>query len=480
VDPLQRLGHPRSAVAQGSADPAPGGKGHLTAVLAAVSMSIFVVQLDFFALNLALPAMADELDTTATGLQWVISGYMLALGAALIPAGRLGDLLGRKRVLLVGLLIFGATSLAAGLAPSAAVLITFRVIQGIGSAIIFSVAIAVLSNAFPADRRMRAIGNAYGFGAIATAVGPFIGGAMTVWIDWRAVLLVNVPVTLVAGYLVIKYVSESRDRTAPRTIDLPGAGLVASGIAAITLAVDRAGEWGFISADTLGLLALGLVLLVAFVGRERRVSFPLVDLALFSNHAYVGITLLGAIANVAFVVTTFAVTIYLQQVEGYAALAAGGIFVAASVALGAAGPLSGRLGERADVPLVMAVGTSVGALGLLLLAFGPPLGAFVAALVVFGGGYGIGWSMATIGTQAVVAKERAGEAAGVTLAIVIGAAGLAVALAGTIIGETGGDLIELGDSIEAMLLGLAAGSVVLSAPLYAWIRRGEAQLEGSG
>ncbi|MEZ5157109.1 MAG: MFS transporter [Solirubrobacterales bacterium] len=452
---------------------------HTGAVLAAVSMGIFVVQLDFFALNLALPDMADELDTSTTDLQWVISGYMLALAASLIPSGRLGDLLGRKRVMIAGVLIFGATSLAGGIAPGPEVLIAFRIVQGIGAAIIFSVGIALLSNSFPADRQMRAIGNAYGLGATATAVGPFIGGALTEWLDWRAVLLVNVPVTLVAAWLTWRYVSESRDEKASGSIDLPGVALVALGIAAITLAVDRADLWGFLSADTLGLLALGLLLLGGFVARERSAREPLVDLSLFSNHPYVGITLLGTVANVAFVVTTFAVTIYLQQVEGYSALEAGLIFIAASLALGVAGPASGRLGERFYVPSVMTVGTLAGAIGLFVIAMQPSLGPFLVALVIFGGGYGIGWSMATIGTQAVVAKERAGEASGVTLAIVIGLAGLAVAFAGTVIDETGADASALGDSIATMSLAVAIGSVGLSLLLIAWIRRSESRVEAA-
>ena len=446
-------------------------QGHLGAVLAAVAMAIFVVQLDFFALNLALPDMAAELDTTTTGLQWVISGYMLALAAFLIPAGRIGDLFGRKKTLIAGLLIFTVSSLAGGLAPSAGVLIAFRLVQGIGSAIIFSVAIAVLSNAYPPERQMRAIGNAYGFGAIATAVGPFVGGALTEWIDWRAVLLVNVPVTLTAAFLVVRYVSESRDESAPRSVDLPGVALISLGIAAITFAVDRSDVWGFASPDTLGLLAVGLLLIGAFVLRERSAANPLVDLVLFSNHAYVGITLLGTIANSAFVVTTFAVTVYLQQVDGYSAVEAGVIFIAASLALGVAGPLSGRLGERFQVPNVMASGTAVGALGLLILWQSPPLGVFLVGLVAFGGGYGIGWSMATIGTQAVVSPARAGEASGVTLAIVIGIAGLSVATAGTIINEVGTGPVALGDSIEGMLLGLAIVSAVLTAAIYPWARR---------
>ncbi len=473
-----------AAVDDEAADPRGSREGHLGAVLAAVSMAIFVVQLDFFALNLALPDMAVELDTTTTGLQWVISGYMLALAAFLIPAGRIGDLIGRKKTLIAGLLLFTVSSLAGGLAPDAQVLIAFRLVQGIGSAIIFSVAIAVLSNAYPPGRQMRAIGNAYGFGAVATAVGPFVGGALTEWVDWRAVLLINVPVTLTAAFLVLRYVSESRDVSAPRSIDLPGVALIALGIAAITFAFDRADDWGFVSPDTLGLLSVGLLLVGAFVLRERRAANPLVDLALFSNHAYVGITLLGTIGNAAFVVTTFGVTVYLQQVDGYSAVEAGVIFIAASLALGAAGPLSGRLGERFQIPDVMAIGTAVGALGLLVLWQSPPLAIFLLGLVAFGGGYGVGWSMATIGTQAVVSPARAGEASGVTLAIVIGIAGLSVAAAGAIINEVGTGRVALGDSIEEMLLGLAIISVVLTAAIYPWARRASlrhaAEVEAAG
>jgi predicted MFS family arabinose efflux permease len=195
--------------------------------------------------------------------------------------------------------------------------------------------------------------------------------------------------------------------------------------------------------------------------------------SLFSNRPYLGITLLGAVANTAFVVGTFAVTIYLQQVEGCSAAEAGTIFIAASIALGAAGPLSGRLGERFHIPTVMPLGAGAGALGLLTLVTSPRLLVFIVGLVAFGGGYGIGWSMATIGTQAVVATERAGEASGVTLAIVIGMAGIAVAAAGTIVSDAGTGKVALGDSIEQLLLWMAVATVFLTVALYLWVRSNE-------
>lgn len=450
----------------------PTGDGRLRTVLVACAMAIFAVQLDFFALNLSLPAMASDFGVSTTDAQWVISGYMLAIAAFLIPGGRLGDLLGRKRILIVGLVIFGAASLAGGLAPSLDVLIACRVIQGVGAAILFPVSIAVLSNAFPAEQRMRAIGNAYGLGALATALGPFVGGGLTELIDWRAVLLINVPIAAVAIYLVGRSVGESRDENVPRSIDLPGVAAIALGIAAVTLAVDRSVDWGWGSWQALGLLALGLLLLVGFVLRERVARYPLVDLSLFRNRPYVSVTLLGTVANTAFVATTFSVTLYLQQVEGYSPAVAGLIFIAASIPLALTGPASGRLGERGNVPRTMLVATCGGAVGLLVLSAGPVLAIFMVGLVLFGAGYGLGWSMASVGTQAVVKADRAGEASGVTLAIVIGVAGLAVAVVAAAIDSATAGGTSFGSAIEDILRVLAVGSVVLAVAVLLATRGG--------
>jgi EmrB/QacA subfamily drug resistance transporter len=437
----------------------------LRTILAATSMAMFTVQLDFFALNLALPDMASELDVSVDDLQWVISGYMLALAAFLIPAGRVGDLLGRKRVLLSGLVIFGGASLAGGLAPSADLVIAARVVQGVGGAILFPLAIAVVTNAFAPERQMRAIGNVYGLSALGAALGPFVGGGLTELIDWRAVLFVNVPITLLAGLLVFRSVSESRDDTAPRNIDLPGILFVASGIAALTYAVDRAADWGWLSPDTFGLIAAGLLLIGLFVLRESSARFPLVDLSLFRNRPYVGVTLLGTVANVSFVCATFGATLYLQNVEGYTPAEAGVIFLAASIPLGLAGPFSGRIGERFDIPRSMLAACGFGAAGLLLLSLGPGLAGVLAAFVLYGGGYGFGWSMASVGTQVTVPPERAGIASGVTLAVLIGCGGLAIATLSTLTVVGSGSAAALGSSLESAFLVIGIGSVLAATAL---------------
>src|SRR5688572_26607712 len=223
-------------------------------------------------------------------------------------------------MLMTGIAIFGGASLACGLAPNPEVLIGFRIVHGLGCAVLFPVTIAVVTNAFPEERRKRAIGNLYGLAAIATAAGPFVGGGVTESVGWRWVFLLNVPIAAAAFALTAYAVRESRDESAPRQIDLLGLSAIVIGIAAVTFAVDKGETWGWSSLQTLGLIAAGLAVLVVFVAIERRVANPLVDLTLFRNRSYVVVTLLGMLANTAFCVSTFASTLYLQQVEGYSPL----------------------------------------------------------------------------------------------------------------------------------------------------------------
>jgi EmrB/QacA subfamily drug resistance transporter len=450
----------------GDAPPAGQPAARPGAALVAAALALFLVDLDFFALNLALPAIASDLGVSVTSLQWVISGYMLALGAFLIPGGRLGDILGRRRMLIAGVALFSGASTVCGVVDSADLVIVFRIVQGIGAAIIFPICVAVVTTAFPEERRKRAIGNLYGLAAVAVAVGPFFGGFFTEVVSWRAVFLVNLPLGLAAIVLALWGIRESRDETVPTQIDLAGLAAVALGIGAITFGVDGGEEHGWGSPEVLGPLLGGFALLIVFVVIEGRVRFPLIDLSLFRNVPYVLVTLLGMVANVAFVVTTFSSAIYLQQVRDLSPTEAGAVYLAASVSTAIAGPLSGRLGERFDVPPLMAISMLVGAAGLLVVSFDTAYAVYVPALLVFGFGYGLCWSLASVGTQTVVPVDKAGAASGLTLAIVIGVAGLSVAIVTAIIdslvaGGTGqGEAIEgiwRVAAIASALLGIALG-----------------------
>jgi EmrB/QacA subfamily drug resistance transporter len=447
------------------APPATEPAARPTLALVAASLALFLVDLDFFALNLALPAIARDLGVSTTDLQWVISGYMLALGAFLIPGGRLGDILGRRRTLIGGIALFAGASTICGSVNSPDLVIVFRVVQGMGAAVIFPLCVAVVTNAFPEERRKRAIGYLYGLAAVAVAVGPFFGGFITSEISWRGVFLVNVPLGLAAIALVIWGIRESRDETVPGRIDLIGLVTVAIGIGAITFGVDAGADHGWGDPRVLGPLVGGLLLLAGFVFVEGRVRFPLIDLSLFRNLPYVAVTLLGMVGNVAFVVTTFTSAIYLQQVRDLSATEAGAIYLAASVSTAIAGPLSGRLAERFNIPRLMATGMLVGAAALLVISFWLGYVVYALALLPFGFGYGLCWSLASVGTQTVVPTEKAGAASGVTLAIVIGTAGLCVAIATAVIdGLVAGGSGE-GDAIEAVWRWVAIGSAVLGVAL---------------
>ncbi|MDM4720677.1 MFS transporter [Micromonospora sp. WMMA1363] len=428
----------------------------------AAAICIFTSQLDFFALSLALPRMAQELDVSTTNLHWVISGYMIAVGAFLVPAGRLGDIFGRKRILIVGLTIFGLASLGGGLSPNANTVIAFRLVQGIGAGTLVPLSIAVITDAFPHERNKQVIGNALGVGALAMALGPLFGGVAVELIGWRVILLTNVSLSAIAIALVTVGVRESRDPTAARSIDLPGLFMLSGGISAVTYAVDRANAWRV--TEVVGMAAIGLLLLGGFVLRERHAKNPMIKLTLFRNTCFVVTTTMAMIANVAFSVAIFSITLYLQQVKGYSPAIAGVIFLAATVAGTVAGPLTGRLGARYNIPRTIAAATALGAVGLLLLSIEGGLGPYLPGLALVGLCFGIGYQMATVGTQTIVKTRLVGEASGVTLTIVTGLAGLGVAAIAMLI-EVSSTMSDLGGGIATSLRWIAVTSALVSAAI---------------
>ncbi|MFB7057439.1 MFS transporter [Streptomyces vinaceus] len=406
--------------------PTPGTR-RTRATLWAVSLAMFCVQLDYFALTLAVPDIAADFHVPTADLQWSLGGYLLAAGAFMIAAGRMADLLGRRRMLLVGISLFGLSSLLCALASSAPMLIVFRVLQGTGAAMIMPIGFALLTNAFPKDQHGRATGFAFAVAGIGTAAGPFVGGVLTEWVGWRALFLINVPMAIAAAFMTNRAV-ESRDDASPR-VDWLGLVTVTAGIAGVTAAVDRSQEWGWASGRTLGLLAVGVALLAAFLLVEARVQHPLVDLRLFRNRPYVVLSAAGTVANVGAAIVIFVASLYLQQVRGLSPVAAGVLFLAPAAAVALAGPLAGSLSNRKPVR-TMAVATAIGGLASLALSATTAVLPYVLLLSLSAGTLALGYSLTTIATQAVVRPERAGEASGVTLTAMLTAAGMGTALVG--------------------------------------------------
>jgi MFS family permease len=312
-------------------------------VIAACAISMLIVQMDWFALNLAIPAIAREFRMAATDLQWIVSGYMISIGALMVTAGRLADIYGRRRIIVCGLVVFGILSAICGAAPNANWLITARVVHGVGAALMFPVSIAVVSSTFTGARQSRAIGIVLGFAAIGTALGPFVGGAFSQYWSWRGVFFINIPFCVVAIVLMLRYVRESLDPAADRRIDVPGMLAVTAGLVAVSVAFDRGEAWGWFSLATLGTFVTGIALLVAFVGIESRVRSPLIDLKLFRNRAFDAVVVAGSLSNVVFCLVAVFSALYLQQARGLSPFASGLVFLALSAGSGSASYFSGRL-----------------------------------------------------------------------------------------------------------------------------------------
>ena len=432
----------------------------------AVSTALFCVQIDYFAMNLALPRMASDLDSNATDLQWVISVYMLALGALMVPAGRIGDIFGRRRALLAGIALFGLASALCAVAPSAALVITFRAVQGLGAALIFPVSVAVLTNAFPAVRAGHAIGLAYGIAGLGNAAGPLVGGLLTQTLGWRWVFWLLVPISLVSLAIAALSVPESRDDTVPPRIDVTGLALITVGIGLFTLTFDRAPGWGWASPATIVAFICAIAVLGVFVLVERRVRWPLLDLSLFRNARFTVLVVAGTVANIAYAVTIYLSTLNLQQVRGLDPLMAGLMFLGPSIGAALGGPLSGRLAARHPPVLVMGVGCVAASLSLAALAVSGGWVVYVIALTACGFTMGLVYAFTTVATQAVVRPERAGEAAGVALTSLVTLAGVGVAVSGTVLEVLTRAGMSAGPGIAVIFLAvgallLPAGAVVL-------------------
>ncbi len=339
-------------------------------VLAAVGLAQVLVTLDYFSLTVAIPQMADDLDVSTTDIQWALTGYLLSFAALMVAGGRIGDIVGRKRTLLIGVAIFGGASLLCGLAYDEYMLVACRVLQGVGAAILFPTSMGIVGNSFDDETRPRAIGAVVLVFTVGTALGPLVGGVLTDVLDWRWVFLVNVPFSVLAGIMISLFVEESRDESVTRHVNYRGVVTLSGAIVAVTLAIDRGPSWAESDPVLLAAcLAAFVVLIVAFVLFERRVESPLVDLPTFKSHAFVMVTLSGFLSNFLWALSVFVATLWLQDVKDLSPLESGLAFLAMSAGVAFAGPLSGRLVTRYDVGALMAGSSVLGAAG----AFGVSL-----------------------------------------------------------------------------------------------------------
>jgi EmrB/QacA subfamily drug resistance transporter len=335
------------------------------AVLLAVQ---FMVVLDIAIVNVALPSIKTDLGFSQQDLQWVISAYALVFGGFLLLGGRMADLVGRRRIFLLGLVIFGVGSLLCGLAWDDASLIGFRALQGLGAAIITPAALSILTTTFQEGRERNIALGAWGaVGGFGAAAGVLLGGVLTDALDWPWIFFVNVPVTLVALVLTPILLGESRDARA-KHFDATGAFLVTGGLSLLVLAITQARDWGWGSATTIAVFAASALLLLAFVLWERRVEDPLMRFGIFRVRTVLGANITGFILGTALFSMFLMLTLYMQQVLGYSAMKTGVAYLAVAgtsiIWANVAAAMVGRVGVK---PLV-AGGMALLAVGMVLFA----------------------------------------------------------------------------------------------------------------
>lgn len=398
----------------------------------AVGIALICVQLDYFALALALPDMATELNTTATDLQWTVSAYMIAIGIAMIPGSRIADLVGRKRILLLGLGIFGLASLWVGLSPTTESVIAARVLQGLGAGLYFPVAMSLVTNATHALERPRVLGFLSGLAGVGTAAGPILGGGFASTIGWRWVFLINVPIAAIGVLWGMRQLKESKDETladkSMRNLDWLGVVLIAVGISGVSLGIDDVSIAGLVPITYIPAV-LGIGAIIGFAFWERRAHWPLTPPALMKNKNFTALVIAATIANMGICVMIFVSTLYLQQVRDYSGLVAGLMFIPAAVGLSIGGPISGRLASKVPGQRVMTVAMLVGALSLVLLAFSNNIVVFLIVMGFSSFSLGMGYQFGNIAVQSVVEESQSGAAAGVLLTLMVSLGGVAVVIA---------------------------------------------------
>ena len=420
---------------------------HLTATLLLGCLAQFMVILDVSVVNVALPAIRHGLGFSEVDLQWVVNAYTVTFAGFLLLGGRAADMLGRRRVFVVGLVLFALASLAGGVADSRSVLIAARAIQGLGGAVIAPASLSILTTTFAeGPARNRAVGIWGAMGGAGGAAGVLLGGILTDLLSWRWILFINVPIGLVAAFAAQRLLLESRNPNATRSFDVQGALAATVGLSLLVLGIVRTDQTGWGDAQTLIIIAAGVVLLAGFVLIEGRFArAPLMPLRIFRSRTLDAANAVVMLVGGASFGMWFFVSLYLQQVLGYSPIRAGLAFLPMTLCIvigsTAASRLVGRFGPRPLLMLGMASLTAGLAWFAAISAHGTYLGDMLFPSLLTALGIGLAFVPATISAVAGVAPHEAGLASGLvnTARLFGGALGLAI-LAAIATDHTNGQL----------------------------------------
>jgi EmrB/QacA subfamily drug resistance transporter len=448
--------------------------------LGAMCFALFMIMLDNTVVNVALPSIQRDLDASISGLEWTINGYTLSFAVLLATGGRLGDIFGRRRMFLIGVVVFALSSATAGLAVSSTDLVISRVVQGVGAALMMPATLSIITDAFPAEERGKAMGMWAGVSALALAVGPVLGGFLTEHVSWRAIFYLNLPVAAGAIAASLFAVRESRDTTVGREVDYLGVATLTGGLTALVLALVEGNEWGWGSPAIVGLLAGAVLGLIAFVWVELRVKVPMVEFRFFADRNFVGAVVVALIVSFAMLGVFFFLALYMQNILHYSPLEAGVRFLPSTLMIVGVAPVAGRLSDRFGPRWLIVAGLAILTISLYSftsIAVDSTYLDLLPGFMLLGIGIALTMSPMTSAAMNAVAVEKAGIASGVLSMFRMVGGSLGVAVTGAIFQGVAGSSFEtatpqhfvdgLSDAMMVSALVAIVGAVVAAVAIRA-------------
>jgi EmrB/QacA subfamily drug resistance transporter len=448
-----------------------------------VAIAQFMVVLDTAIINVALPVIKHQLHFSNSGIQWVVTAYVLTFGGFLLLGGRTADLFGRRRMLLIGMIAFTICSLFVGLAPSTGLLVVLRALQGASAAIMSPSALSIVLATFDeGHERNQALGYWSMVATGGAAVGLLLGGVLTQYAGWRWNFFINVPIGVAMSFVIVRVVPAHQSEEARTRLDAPGAVLVTAGLMALIFYFSQAPTWGWGDARTLGALALAIVLLAAFIGNEQRSRHPLVTLSIFKVRNLSGANMMMGAVYAGNLGMFFLMTLYLQDVEHYSAIRTGLAFLPFPIILGTVSSQLRRLIVRHGYKRYLMLGPTLVALGMAWLCFLPVQGSYwvhvLPSMLVMPIGYGMSFPPMYAAATSGVPARQGGLASGlITTSQQMGGAvglailsGIAASFTASLVHDsvpqalTSGYKLAMAVSVGLTLLALAVAAIVIQRP----------------
>jgi EmrB/QacA subfamily drug resistance transporter len=429
------------------------------AMLVLAALSGFITTLDGSIVNIGLPAISQTFHVGISGpIEWIIIGYLVIIAASLLTFGRLADMLGRKPIFLVGLIVFIIGSALSGMAPTLLLLIIARLFQGLGGALIFSVNIAMITSTFPENERGLALGLNSVVVSLGVSAGPTIGGIITQYLTWRWIFYVNVPIGIVVLLSAFYFYREKHPETKYQRFDPLGAVLLAISLASLTLGLSFGEEWGWFSASLLSSIGLGVLVLAITIYVETHIKNPILGLHLIRNHTFAFANISFMLCMMALFAPGFLMPFYFEQLRGFSTIQTGLMLTPLPLTMALIAPLSGMLADRIGSRWLSPIGLTIVCLGLFLLGqinAQSTMTDIAWRLVLIGIGQGVFQSPNTRTIMGAAPHEEQGEASGLLATGRVIGQSLSVALAGTVFAAFGGTVA--GNVLAAQSHHLTAG-----------------------